>query len=70
MRARLALLVLGSAVALGGCDVAGDPTGTKTFSEDGVPFTFRIPADFTVAPVDRGDTRGDVVAAAGLTKVD
>jgi hypothetical protein len=71
MRARLALpLIL--AVAAGGCDAAGDPTGSKTFSaKDGpVKFTFRLPADFTKAPIDEGDTRGNVVAAAGLTKID
>lgn len=69
MAARLAALVLVAAVA-GGCNAAGDPSGTKTFSDKHVPFTFRIPADFTKAPIDQGDTRGDVVAAAGLTKFD
>lgn len=60
------------AAAAGGCNAAGDPTGTKVFSAtDGpVRFTFRIPADFTKAPIDQGDSRGDVIAAVGLTKLD
>jgi hypothetical protein len=35
-----------------------------------VPFTFALPAEFTKAPIDLADSRGDVVAAAGLSKVD
>ena len=58
------------ATALGGCDAAGQVSGTRTFSNPGVPFTFRVPTDFTNASIDEGDTRGDVVAGAGFTKVD
>lgn len=71
MRARLAVVML-VVVAVAGCNAAGDPTGSKLFSvkDGGVKFTFRIPADFTKAPIDEGDTRGNVLAAAGLTKLD
>jgi hypothetical protein len=56
--------------ALGGCNAAGEPGGTRTYSNAQVPFTFLVPIDFTNASIDQGDTRGDVVAGAGLTKVD
>jgi hypothetical protein len=56
--------------ALGGCNAAGEPGGDKTFSDKRVPFTFAIPADFTKAPIDNGDSRGDVLAAAGISKLD
>jgi hypothetical protein len=59
-----------AALTLGGCSLAGEPTGSTVFSDADVPFSFDLPADFTEAPVDQSDTRGDVVAAAGLTKVD
>jgi hypothetical protein len=62
--------LLACAMALGGCEAAGEPGGSKTFSAPDVPFTFQVPADFAEAEVDQGATRGDVVAAAGLTKVD
>jgi len=39
-----------------GCAAAGEAGGTRTFSPDGVPFTFRVPTDFTDASVDEGDT--------------
>lgn len=67
-------LALGAlaALAVGGCSLAGEPSkdDTVTWSKPGVPFTFEYPATFTKAPIDRGDTRGDVVGAVGLTKVD
>lgn len=56
--------------ALGGCNAAGRPTGTRTYSNPHVPFTFLVPGDFTNAAIDEGDTRGTVIAATGLTKVD
>ena len=58
------------AVAVGGCSAAGEASGERTIDESGVPFTFRVPADFTVESVDQFDSRGDVVAAAGIDKLD
>ena len=66
---RLAAALLAVA-GLAGCNAAGEPGGNKRFSDDAVPFTFEIPADFTEASVDHGNTRGEVVAGAGLSKVD
>jgi hypothetical protein len=57
-------------VALAGCNAAGEPDGAKRFSDAAVPFTFEIPADFTKASVDDLNSSGDVVAGAGLSKVD
>jgi hypothetical protein len=53
-----------------GCEATGDAGGTKTFSADGVPFRFELPSDFTPETVDDANSRGTVLAAAGLTKVD
>lgn len=64
----LALLALTAAVA--GCDASGETVSARTFGHARVPFTFTVPTDFTTEPIDQGDTRGNVVAAAGLTKVD
>jgi hypothetical protein len=68
---RLAL-TLGAvaALALAGCNASGEASGTRTFAPRRVPFSFQVPTDFTGASIDQGATRGDVVAAAGLTKVD
>ena len=66
---RLALLLL-IAAGLGGCSAAGEPGGESRYSNPGIPFTFAIPADFTKASIDQGNTRGRVVGAVGLTKVD
>lgn len=69
MRARVtAALVLAAAAA--GCDAAGQPGGNKAFTAQDVPFRFELPAEFTEAEADPEDTRGDVVAAAGITKLD
>src|SRR3954453_12476210 len=57
-------------VALAGCNAAGEPDGAKRFSDGAVPFTFEIPADFTKASVDDLNSKGNVVAGVGLTKVD
>ena len=57
-------------MALAGCNAAGEPGGDKTFSDEDVPFTFSIPAEFTKADVDTGNSAGDVIAGAGITKVD
>jgi hypothetical protein len=59
-----------AALALGGCSAAGETSGSRTFSDGEVPFTFDVPADFTKQPVDQFDSRGDVVAAAGVDKLD
>ena len=56
--------------ALGGCNAAGQSRSDVTYRNADVPFTMRVPADFTKASIDQGDTRGDVVAAVGLTKID
>src|SRR4051812_42894477 len=69
-RMRRLALALVAAVGLAGCNAAGDPSGTKRFSDGDVPFTFEIPADFNDASVDAENSRGDVVAGAGLSKVD
>ena len=58
------------ALAIGGCSAAGEASGERTVDESGVPFTFRVPADFTEEPIDDFDSRGDVLAAAGIDKVD
>jgi hypothetical protein len=68
MRRLAATLLLAATTA--GCNAAGEPSGARRFSDKHVPFTFRIPANFTKASVDDANSRGAVVAAAGLTKVD
>ncbi|MFL5847291.1 MAG: hypothetical protein ACJ762_21655 [Solirubrobacteraceae bacterium] len=55
---------------LSGCEATGDAGGTKTFRDDAIPFTFELPTEFAKEDVDNGNSRGDVVAAAGVTKVD
>ncbi len=55
---------------LAGCSAAGEATGDRTFSDDDVPFTFRVPAEFIEASIDQFDSRGDVVAAVGIDKLD
>lgn len=58
-----------AAAALGGCSASeGAGTSELTFSEPGVPFSFRVPAEFTAAPVDELNSRGDVVALRALDK--
>lgn len=57
------------AAVLGGCSASeGAGTGELTFSEPGVPLSFRVPADFTDSPVDELNSRGDVVALRALDK--
>ena len=68
MRRLAAALLL--AATVGGCNAAGEPDGDKRFSDSDVPFTFSLPADFTKASVDGENSRGDVIAGAGLSKVD
>src|SRR3954451_850601 len=68
MRRLVAALLL--AATAGGCNAAGEPDGSKRFSDSDVPFTFELPADFTKASVDDQNSRGDVIAGAGLSKVD
>ena len=58
------------ATAIGGCSAAGEPSGARTVSDAQVPFTFKVPADFTKASVDQFESRGDVVAAVGVDKLD
>ena len=67
---RQAAALAALALALGGCSAAGDATGDRTFSARAVPFTFLLPADFTKAAVDQLNSRGDVVAGAGIDKLD
>ena len=57
-------------LAVGGCSASGESTGSHTFSDDAVPFTFHVPVEFTKESVDQFDTRGDVVSAVGVDKVD
>ena len=67
MRRIVALVV---AAGLAGCNAAGEPGGNKRFSDADVPFEFDIPAEFSEASVDALNSRGDVLAGAGITKVD
>jgi hypothetical protein len=57
-------------LAITGCEATGDAGGTRTFSNEAVPFTFEVPGEFTDETIDRANSRGDVVAASGLSKVD
>lgn len=57
-------------LALAGCEATGDAGGTRTFSDEAVPFEFQIPSEFTDESVDQANSRGDVVAAVGVSKVD
>ena len=67
---RRALVAAALCAGLAGCSAAGDPSGESRWNHAGVPFSFAYPADFTKASIDQGNTRGDVVGAVGLTKVD
>ena len=58
------------AAVLGGCEATGDAGGTRTFSDDAVPFEFEVPSDFTDETIDDANSRGEVLAAVGLSKVD
>lgn len=65
------LLAIGLvAAALSGCEATGDVGGTRTFSDEAVPFEFEIPSEFTDETVDDANSRGEVLAAVGLSKVD
>src|SRR4051794_4841097 len=66
---QIPLLAL-AAAALGGCSAAGESTGEHTISASGGPITFRVPVEFTKESVDEFDTRGEVVLAAGVDKLD
>jgi hypothetical protein len=70
MRRLVAAVMLAAALAAAGCNASGETASTRTFSDKAVPFTFTVPADFTDESIDQGNSRGDVIAAAGLTKVD
>lgn len=70
MRRLAAATMLAAALGAAGCNASGETATTRTFSDPAVPFTFTVPADFTDQSIDPANTRGDVVAAAGLTKVD
>ena len=69
-RAACLTAILGFAVALAGCSADGTSNGDVAFARDGVPFTFRLPADFTAESVDVENSRGTVVAVRALDKVD
>jgi hypothetical protein len=58
-----------AAVALAGCSAEGTSTADVTFSDPGVPFSFRLPPAFTDEKVDAINSRGDVVAVRALDKV-
>ena len=58
------------AAVLGGCEATGDAGGTRTFSDGAVPFEFEVPSEFTDETIDDANSRGEVLAAVGLTKVD
>jgi hypothetical protein len=64
------VLLVCAAIAVGGCEATGDAGGTRTVSDPKVPFVFEVPSEFTDETVDRANSRGDVVAAVGLSKVD
>lgn len=65
------LLTIGlAAAAISGCEATGDTGGTRTFSDEAVPFEFDIPSEFTDETVDDANSRGEVLAAVGLSKVD
>ena len=57
-------------LALSGCEATGDAGGTRTFSDEDVPFTFEVPSEFTDETVDNANSRGDVVGATGISMVD
>jgi len=67
---KTALAAVALCATLAGCSAAGDPSGESRWSHPGVPFSFAYPADFSKASIDQGNTRGAVVGAVGLTKVD
>jgi hypothetical protein len=65
------LLTIGALAALlGGCEATGDAGGNRTVSAPEVPFSFRLPSEFTEETVDDANSRGDVLVAVGVTKVD
>lgn len=39
-------------------------------SNEDLPFTLEVRTDFTEESVDQGDTRGDVILALGISKLD
>jgi hypothetical protein len=58
-------------LSFAGCEATGDAGGTKTFAPEGVPFTFELPSDFALdESIDDANSRGNVIAAAGLSKTD
>lgn len=57
-------------LALSACGAPGDAGDTRTFADENVPFTFEVPSEFTDETVDNANSRGDVLAAVGLSKVD
>ena len=68
-RAACLWAILALALALSGCSADGTSNGDVTVRRADLPFTFRVPADFTAESVDRDNTRGDVVALRALDKV-
>lgn len=56
---------------LAGCEgVDAGAGGTRTFEQAGVPLTFEVDATFTEESVDELNSRGNVIAGYGLSKVD
>ena len=55
---------------LAGCEADPELTETRRVSHDDLPFTLEVRTDFTEESVNQGDTRGDVVLALGISKLD
>ena len=55
---------------LAGCGADPSSTENRRVSHDDLPFTLEVRTDFTEESVNEGDTRGDVVLALGITKLD
>jgi len=62
--------ICAASIALAGCEATGDAGGDRTVDDASLPFTFEVSSEFTKAPIDQGDTRGDVVIGYGLSKLD
>ncbi len=69
---RLLVPALAAALVAGlaGCSADGTSNADATVKPEGLPFTFKVPAEFTDATVDELNSRGDVVAVRALDKVD
>ena len=57
-------------VLLAGCGATPEVTENRRVSPESLPFTLEVRADFTEESVDQADSRGDVVVAFGISKLD